>query len=432
MTQAAPTIEQVWEYINSLEKLGWKLGLERVTRLVEALGNPQRSYRMIHVVGTNGKSSTVRFISSLLEAQGLKVGAYVSPHLVSLAERQLVNSVPSTDDQFCRLVGRVMVAAEAIESELAEGEHLTQFEVLTAAALLHFKESGCDVAVIEAGLGGRLDATAVITSDVQVVTSIGLEHTEFLGNTLEAILEEKAAVIPAGGSVIAGVLDPGLRANLERICEERQASCRFLGDQIVILGDPRSEIFDVFTPNGCYTELSLSVLGAYQRQNAAVAVAAVEAFIGHELEESLVRLALARTRVPGRLEVISEQPMCIFDGSHNAPGMRETIKSLDQLLERRRMIAVVSVLKDKDSLAMMQTLSPHCDIVFVTQSSSSRAIDAEELAETLLGVEDGPEVFVDADPRSAILSAYRLATSNQVILVTGSLTLIADLKRELM
>lgn len=432
MKRTAPTVQQVWDYINGLEKLGWKLGLERVTKLVEALDNPQRSYHTIHVVGTNGKSSTVRFISSLLEAQGLKVGAYVSPHLVSLAERQLVNSVPSTDDEFCRLVGRVMGAAEAIETEMADGEHLTQFEVLTAAALLHFKESGCDVAVIEAGLGGRLDATAVISSDVQVVTSIGLDHTELLGDTLEAILAEKAAVIREDGTVIAGVLEPRLRADLEVICEQRRADCKFLGDEIVILDDPRSQTFDVYTPNGCYTELGLSVLGGYQRQNAAVAIAAAETFLGHELDEVQVRDALTRTRVPGRLEVISEQPLCIFDGSHNAPGMKETLKSLDQLLERRRMIAVVSVLKDKESQKMMQLLSAQCDIVFVTQSSSPRAIDAVELADTLLAIEHGPEVFVDPDPRSAILSAYRLATSNQIILVTGSLTLIADLKRELM
>jgi dihydrofolate synthase/folylpolyglutamate synthase len=423
--------EQTWEYIDGLEKLGWKLGLERVTRLVEVLGNPQRAYKTIHVVGTNGKSSTTRFISALLEAQGLTVGAYVSPHLVSLAERQMVNSVPSSDQEFCELVSRVRQAAEQVEKGLPAGERLTQFEVLTAAALLHFKERGCDVAVIEAGLGGRLDATAVIESDVQVVTSIGLEHTELLGHTTSAILQEKAAVIPQGGRVIAGSLDDSLKAELSEICANRGAECRFLGEDIVVLADPKAESFDIFGLYGCYSDLRLSVLGAYQRRNAAVAVAAAELFNRGELQEENVRVALLGTKIPGRLEVISEQPLCIFDGSHNPHGMEETMRSLDQLLERRRLIGVVSILRDKESHKMLEVLVPRCDILFVTQSSSARAIAADELAETLSGAEDGPEVFVDPDPRSALMSAYRLATSNQVVLVTGSLTLIADLTREL-
>jgi dihydrofolate synthase/folylpolyglutamate synthase len=421
----------VREYIDGLEQLGWRLGLERVTRLVHELGDPQQAYRTIHVVGTNGKSSTTRFISALLEEQGLKVGAYVSPHLVSLAERQMVNSVPSTEQEFGSLVERVRVAAERVESTLSEGERLTQFEVLTAAALLHFKEAGCDVAVIEAGLGGRLDATSVISSDVQVLTSIGLEHTDLLGDTESAILREKAAVIPIGGTVVAGSLNPDVKSELKEYCGAREASCYFLGDQVVVLADPKARTFDIFGLYGCYTDINLAVLGSYQRGNAAVAVAAVELFIGGELDADKVRGALARATNPGRLEVISNQPLCIFDGSHNPQGMAETMSSLDQLLERRRLIAVVSVLNDKEVREMMMHLAPRCDIVFVTESSSPRVMPADEIAAILAGLEKGPEVFVDPDPRSALMSAYRLATSNQVVLVTGSFTLIADLKRTL-
>jgi dihydrofolate synthase/folylpolyglutamate synthase len=197
----------------------------------------------------------------------------------------------------------------------------------------------------------------------------------------------------------------------------------------VVLSDPRHESFDIFGLYGCYTDLSLKVLGSYQRSNAALAVAAVELFIGAELAGETVRTALAATAVPGRLEVISTQPLCIFDGSHNPPGMAETMNSLEQILERRRLIAVVSVLRDKEALEMMQVLVPACDIMFATQSASPRALPAEELAAVIAKVGKGPEVFVDPDPRSAMVSAYRLATSNQVVLVTGSLTLISDLKR---
>ncbi len=254
---------EVWRYIDGLERLGTRLGLERVTKLVEALGSPQEAYRTIHVVGTNGKSSTTRFISALLEARGLRVGAYVSPHLVSLAERQMINSVPSDEEGFCELVARIRPVAEELEGTFPPGESLTQFEVLTAAALLYFKEQACDVAVIEAGLGGRLDATSVISSDVQVITTIGREHTELLGDSTSAILKEKAAVIPAGGKVVAGMLDPELKAELRDICTAKQARCHFLGDEVVVLSDPRAESFDIFGIYGCYPDICLKVLGSY-------------------------------------------------------------------------------------------------------------------------------------------------------------------------
>jgi dihydrofolate synthase / folylpolyglutamate synthase len=420
---------EVWEYVNGLERLGTRLGLERVRKLVEALGSPQTSYRTIHVVGTNGKTSTTRFISGLLQAQGHKVGAYTSPHLISLAERQMVDSIPSTDEEFCELMSRVRPVAEELEKTFEPDESLTQFEVLTAAAFLYFKEQGCDVAVIEAGLGGRLDATAVISSDVQVLTSIGREHTELLGDTPSAILKEKAAVIPPHGRVVAGVLAPDLKAELKEFCASRDAECHFLGDDVVILTDPRGDSFDIFGLHGTYMDVRLKVLGAYQRVNAAVAVAAAELFSGTELDANLVRMALGSTAAPGRLEVVSTQPLCIFDGSHNPPGMEETMRSLDQILERRRLIAVVSILRDKEAVEMIRHLAPRCDIIFATQSSSPRALSADELAKIITDLGKGPEVFVDPDPHSAMVSAYRLATSNQVVLVTGSLTLISDLKR---
>jgi dihydrofolate synthase/folylpolyglutamate synthase len=423
--------QEVWEYINGLERVGMKLGLERVTKLVKELGLPQKAYRTIHVVGTNGKSSTTRFISALLVARGHTVGTYVSPHLVSLSERQMVNLVPSTDEEFCDLVDRIRPVAEKVERTFGKGEHLTQFEVLTAAALLYFKERGCDVAVIEAGLGGRLDATAVITSEVQVITTIGREHTELLGDTLSKILLEKAAVIPPKGRVAVGMIDSALKVELRELCAAKKADCHFLGEHFAVLADPRADSFDVFGIRGCYTDVRLMVLGSYQRANAAVAVAAVELFEGVELDDDAVRAALGSTAVPGRLEVISTQPLCIFDGSHNPSGMAETVNSLQQILERRRLIAVVSILRDKEALEMMKSLVPACDIIFATQSSSARALSADELAAIIATLGKGPEVFIDVDPRSAMVSAYRLATSNQVVLVTGSLTLVSDLKREL-
>jgi dihydrofolate synthase / folylpolyglutamate synthase len=424
-------IEAAREYVSELEMFGMRLGLDRVRLLAEALGDPHLAYRTIHVVGTNGKSSTTRFISGVLLEYGHTVGTYVSPHLVSLAERQMVNGITSTEDEFYSLVARVMPVARRIEAELPEGEVLTQFEVLTAAAFLFFKEKGCDVAVIEAGLGGRWDATSIIRSEVQVLTGIGKEHAEVLGETLLAILEEKAAVIPPQGKVMAGELQKEVRDRLKTICQERGAELRLLGADISLLPDLRQDSFDVFGACELYSGLSLSVLGEYQKVNAAVAVGALELFLGDSLDPERVRRGLLCTSVPGRLEVISEKPLCILDGAHNPPGMQTLVDSLDKLLDRRRLLAVVSVLKDKGAEEMLRDLAPRCDILFVTQNSNPRSYPAEELAQLVSEIENGPEVFVDADPRSALMSAYNLATSNQVVLVTGSLYLIADVKRSL-
>jgi len=423
--------QQTWDYIESLDRLGTKLGLDRIGKLMKELGSPQKAYRTIHVVGTNGKTSTSLFISALLQSQGLTVGSYVSPHLLTLADRQAVNSVPPTDQQFCELVERIRPAVDKVDKSLRGRDRLTQFEVLTAAALLYFKEQECDVAVIEAGLGGRLDATAVISSEVQVLTSIGREHTELLGETLPEILMEKAAVIPTKGKVVAGALDEDIKALLSGHCHKNKSACHFLGDDFSVLADQRAESFDISGILGCYTDVCLKVLGAYQRANAALAVAAVELFNGAELDDDSVREALGSTAVPGRLEVISTQPLCIFDGSHNPPGMKETVSCLGQMLARRRLIAVVSVLNDKEAAEMMRELTPICDIVFATQSTSPRSLAADELAAIIADLGKGPEVFIDSDPRSAMMSAYRLATSNQVVLVTGSLALVSDLKKEL-
>jgi len=423
--------EEARAWIKELEMFGMRLGLDRIRILSEALGNPQDSYRTIHVVGTNGKSSTTRFIAQVLEEYGYKVGAYTSPDLVTLAERQTVNGVAMEEEDFYSLVERVKSVADEVNSQLPDGEVLTQFEILTALAFLHFHDQKCDVAVVEAGLGGRWDATAIVDSEVQVLTNVGLEHTEVLGESVLAILEEKAAVIPSGGQVMSGVSQPDCRLRLREICEERDATLRLLDEDVSLLADGAQDTFDVFGAYGLYAGLQLSVLGDYQRSNAAVALGALELFLGEELDSGKIHSGLAAVRVPGRLEVISEQPLCIMDGAHNPSGMAEMVRSLDHILDRRRVIGVVSILRDKGAEEMLRDLAPRCDILFVTQNTNPRSYSAEELARLVEEIEDGPETFVDTDPREALRSAYGLATSNQVILVTGSLFMIADLKRSL-
>lgn len=423
------------QYVESLEKLGFHFGLERIRALMEVLGHPERAYRTIHVVGTNGKTSTTRFLSAILKEHGFRVGSYISPHLVSPAERQLVDDLPSTEGEFAELVRLVRSAAETVNAERADDDHVTQFEFLTAVAFEHFRRSGCDVAVIEAGLGGRLDATSVICSEVQVLTGVGLEHTEFLGDTLLEILEEKAAVIPQGGKVMAGSLQPELRRRLKDICRRRQADLKLVDEDLSLLADPTDSSFDVFGLYDSYSDLTLGPLGLFQRDNATVALGAAELFLGKALDADRLRQAVSTATVPGRLEAVSDKPLCLLDGAHNAHGLATLMQTLEQVLPRRRIIGVVSILSDKDAATMLAELIPRCDIVFVTTSSNPRALPANRLAEIAEGLADprerGPEVFVDEDPCSALRSAYKLASSNQVILVTGSLYLVGDVKRGL-
>lgn len=423
------------QYVESLDKLGFHFGLERIRALTEALGHPERAYRTIHVVGTNGKTSTARFLSTILRLHGHRVGTYISPHLVSAAERQLVDDLPATEAEFLELVDAVKEVAEQVNASRPEGDRITQFEFLSAVAFERFRRTGCDVAVIEAGLGGRLDATSVIDSKIQVLTSVGLEHTEFLGDSLEAILDEKAAVIPEGGKVMAGSLPPELRSHLRDLCRQREAVVKLLDEDLSLLADPAESSFDIFGLYDSYSDLRLGPRGLFQRHNAAVALGAAELFQGRGLDEAALRQALAETTVPGRLEVVSDKPLCLLDGAHNLHGLRALVESLEQILPRRRIIAVVSILRDKDARAMLAELAPRCDILFVTGSSNPRAFSPAELAslaeELVEPHERGPEVFMDEEPCSALRSAYKLATSNQVVLVTGSLYLVGDVKRGL-
>lgn len=428
--------EAAKEYLDGLDQLGMRFGLERMQALMDVLGSPQLAYRTVHVVGTNGKTSTTRFIAGILAAHGLRVGAYISPHLVSPAERQLVDGLAILESDFWTLVEELRPAVEEAERRLPDGHRVTQFEFLTALAFEWFRRQGCEAAIIEAGLGGRLDATSVIESDVQVLTSVGLDHTDYLGHSLEAILAEKAAVVRRGGKVMAGPLVPELKQQLRGICRDLGAEVRFQDEDVSLLADSHQSPFDVFSFEGSYSDLTLGVLGLYQRENAGVAIGAAELFMDGPLDEERLRRALAEVRVPGRMEVMSQKPLCILDGAHNPQGMAELARALDVLLPRRRLIAVVSVLRDKDAEAMLAEIGPRCDILFFTENSSARSHTAEELTQLSEGIlapngERGPEVFVDKDPCSALRSAYKLASSNQVVLVTGSLYLIADVKRNL-
>ena len=397
-------------YLDSLEMFGMRFGLERMRRLMTALDSPHERFRSIHVLGSNGKSSTVRMIAELLERHGLRSGAYLSPHLASWAERVELGTRPISDERFAAGIARVAEAAALVDRTLDPGDRVTQFEALTAAAYWELARAGVEVAAVEAGLGGRYDATSVIRSTVQVLTNVSLEHTRWLGPTESHIAEEKLAVVPEGGIVVAGRLGAEALAVAERVAGERGARLLLLGRDFDDPGVP------------------LHPRGAFQRENFAVAVAAAEAFHG-TLDPEHVRDAAQAVRTPGRLEVVARDPLTILDGAHNPAGAHALASALGEIDEDRPVVGMMSVLDDKDASQMLGTLLPLFDEVVFTHSSRRGALPAATLA-SLARQLGGPVAHIEPSPRTALARARELAGPGGAVLVTGSIYLLADLARD--
>jgi dihydrofolate synthase/folylpolyglutamate synthase len=401
------TFREAEEYLLSLELFGMRFGLDRMHRLMTVMGLPQRRFASIHVVGTNGKSSTVRFCAAILERQGLRTGSYTSPHLASFRERIEVGEEPVSEADFAAAVERAAQAAELVNR--TEDDPVTQFEALTAAAYHELARRGVEVAVIEAGLGGRFDATNVIPSKVQALTSVGLEHTRWLGPTVEDIAAEKLAVVRDHATLVVGELDRASMEVAERVAAERRATL-------------------IRAPT--YAGVPLRAPGGFQRQNFALAVAAAEAFVGAgELRAQAVASAGADTTIHGRVEVVSEDPLTVYDGAHNPAGARALADSLEDVFGARRpRVAVIGVLEDKDAAAMLRELLPQVDRAVYTRSANPRSLSPATLA-SLAEKVGGPPAETVGDPRAAVARGRELAGPGGAVLATGSIYLIADLVR---
>jgi dihydrofolate synthase / folylpolyglutamate synthase len=402
------TPDDAERYLLSLELFGMRFGLDRMQRLMTALGHPQRRFASIHVVGTNGKSSTVRMIAAILSRHGLHTGAYLSPHLVSFGERIRIDDTDLEPAAFASAVQRAAHAAQLVDRSLGPDDRVTQFEALTAAAYWELAHRGVEVAVIEAGLGGRYDATNVIPSRVQVLTSIGLEHTRWLGPTITDIASEKLDVVQPGGTLVLGDrLHPDALKVAREVAAQR-------GARLVQAGsDPGVQV---------------GALGSFQRRNFALARAAAEAYLG-ELDEQALAAAATEIRVPGRLQIVGEDPLTLVDGAHNPEGMAALAESLPEIVAGRdRVVAVVSVLDDKDAAGMLGSLAPQCHALIFTSSHNPRALPPPTL-QSLARQLHGPPSEVVRDPRAAVLRARELAGPGGVVLATGSIYLVADLVR---
>ncbi|MGW3892995.1 bifunctional folylpolyglutamate synthase/dihydrofolate synthase [Micromonospora chokoriensis] len=415
--------------------------LDRIESLLDLLGSPQRAYPAIHLTGTNGKTSTARMIDSLLRAFGLHTGRYTSPHLETVRERISLDGEPVSEERFASVYQEIKPLAELVDAR--SDEPLTYFDMTTALAFATFADAPVDIAVVEVGLGGAEDATNVIQAGVCVITPIGLDHTEWLGDTLQDIALAKAGIIHPGATVIAAAQEEEAARPLLDRCAEVGATIAREGGEFGVLGRAVAvggQVLSIQGLGGVYDDIFIPLHGAHQAQNAAVALAAVEAFLGagtrRQLDIEAVREGFASTSSPGRLERVRNAPTVLLDGAHNPHGMAATVTALQEEFAFSKLVAVVGVLADKDAEALLELLEPVADLVVVTRNSSPRAMPTEELAALAAEIFGEERVESAEEMPDAIELAVALAEedvpgelSGVGVLVTGSVVTVADARR---
>lgn len=410
--------------------------LDRISHLMTLLGDPQFAYPVIHVTGTNGKTSTARMIESILREMGLRTGLVTSPHLHQVTERIRFDGVPISAERFIETYDEIepYLAIVDTESMAAGGPAMSYFEVLTGMAFAAFADAPVDVAIVEVGMGGAWDATNVVSPAVSVVTPIGLDHAEYLGDTLQEVATEKSGIIKHEGVAVLAYQSPvAAEILLQRSVEVDAAVARqgvefSVRDRALAIG---GQVLTLDGLNGTYEEILLPLFGDHQAANASVALAAVEAFFGgtQPLDEGLVRSGFAQVTSPGRLEVVRRSPTVIVDAAHNPHGAAVLASALEESFTFDQIIGVISVMGDKDVLGVLQALEPVMNDVVVTWNGAPRAMSAEQIAELAIQVFGEDRVSMERDLASAIDKAIALADgagmSGVGVVVTGSVVTAA-------
>jgi dihydrofolate synthase/folylpolyglutamate synthase len=400
--------------------------LDRIRPLLDLLGRPQADYPLIHVTGTNGKTSTTRLIAHFLNARGLSVGAYTSPHLERVNERMVWGGEAITDNALAEELRIVAVAEHALLEREGAFARPTWFELITAAGYHWFSDLGVQAAVAEVGLGGLWDATNAADAEVAVVTNVSIDHVEYLGSSRETIATEKAGIIKRGATLVLGEPDPGLHG----IFLERDPG-RVLRTDVdfgVLRNAPAygGRAIDLRTPLAEYSDLYLPVHGAHQAGNAAIALAAAETFFGEPFPADLVAGALATFRTPGRLEVVGHEPLMILDGAHNAAGGEALVQALEEEFVPGPRTLIVGLMREKDPTLMLAALgATEAEWVFTCPPPSPRAMSANDLAEAALelGVDPG-RVEPLATVEEAVARALAVTPPQGQVVVAGSLYLV--------
>ncbi|MBQ1950828.1 MAG: bifunctional folylpolyglutamate synthase/dihydrofolate synthase [Clostridia bacterium] len=415
------TYQEALTYIHSINWTFCKPGLERINALCEVLGNPQQGLRFIHVAGTNGKGSFCAMIESILRGAGYKTGLFTSPYMKVFNERMMVDGVMIADDELAELTAYVRPFADAMEDKP------TEFELITALAFLYFQRHGCDVVVLEAGMGGRLDSTNIIQQPfLSVITGVALDHTAFLGDTIEKIATEKAGIIKSGCPVLYGGEDKAAHDVVRRSAAAVGSAVHTV-DYAHLTCTRATLEGSVFDFEG-WRQMELSLLGTYQPRNAAVVLKAVEILReqGLPISEQAVRGGLQAVRWPGRFELLCAEPPIIFDGAHNAQGVRAAVAGVRQYFPGQKVYVLTGVLADKDYHAIAAALAEIACRAYVITPDNPRALPGEEYA-ALLRTHG-----VEAQAYESVRDAYRQAVAksagdNTPLVCLGSLYMYGSL-----
>jgi len=414
------------KYIYSLEKFGIRLGLDNVTKLLELLENPQNSYKTIHVAGTNGKGSVVAMCSSMLSEAGYKVGIYISPYVVNFRERIQVNGKYISRKELVDYFVKVRKQAEYLEKK---GIQITYFEFVTAMAFLYFKDKKVDFAVIEVGMGGRLDATNVIKPLVSVITNIGLEHTDYLGSTKIQIAGEKAGIIKENSILVTAEPDIKIKKVFRNVCIKRNTKYLSVTDNYSFYDYSPDLDWQQFTVRGKIENyaVKMHLLGKHQIINTMTAIAVMEELIllGTVIRKKYILKGLEKARWPGRLEVVKKNPLVILDCAHNPHGM-QTLTDFIKELRYNRMILVLGISSDKDIPEMIKMIAPFSNRLIITQAKHRGAEpkilekEAKKYAKDIVAMKD---------VRKAVKEALKSAKKGDAIIITGSIFTVSEARR---
>ena len=408
--------------------------LEPTRRAVELLGDPQKMYRVIHITGTNGKTTTTRIIERIVREFGIRTGRFTSPHLIELNERISIDGDPIPFERMYSVFKDIEPILEIVDQELlAENEaRLTFFEALAVLAFACFADAPVEVLVLEVGMGGEWDSTNVADGDVAVFTPIDLDHMERLGSTIAEIAATKAGIIKSGAAVVTSAQQPEALEVLDIVASAVSSSFDVYGKDFEITEfseDPKGITFSLKTRTGSYQNLFMPLHGKYQAENAAVAIAAVEQFMGsgqNAVPEELLRTALADVSSPGRLQVISKKPTVLLDAAHNPHGARSLANALTNSFDSPDAIGVISILGDKDAKAILESLEPVFREIVLTQSSSTRATETDVLFEKAVAVFGEDRVSTASDLATALAMAKSKVSADGMVVISGSITLVGD------
>lgn len=419
-------------YLNAHIGVGMKPGLARMEALLELMGHPEEGYPIVHIAGTNGKTSTARIITQVLAGHDLSVGTYTSPHLERVEERIGINGRFATPDEFAQAVTDVAAFADIFESR--GDDKLSYFELTTATAFAWFAEIAADVGVVEVGLGGRLDATNAARGEVAVVTGIDFDHTETLGDTLGAIADEKLAIAKPGSTLVTGPLP--IEAEERADLKGANSGIRHLkfGRDFHLEGSESAVggwFCQVSGVEADYDDLFLPLLGRHQTVNLTVAIAACEGLLGRALNPESLRRGLSSVTSPGRLEPVASSPLVVLDGAHNPQGFAALATALRESFSARPWLLMLGVMRDKDLDQMLKNVHGVFSGVVATTSGSARSLPTTELAsrsQEILGIE---AVAID-DPSLALAHARAQAGDEGAVVVAGSLYLVGTIRSLLM